>query len=249
MGIYDDISRISVWPVSLGQNNGQGVGLPYIFDVQFVSSHEELFHQVYVNGRLSAVTSYLEQRRVWVHADHADPGTIRVAGVDDGDLWEDFSDDLTAIEQLCGPRVEVQWPRWRVFGPGSFARVFVDGFQVNRRDIPFWPEDVPTWGFGLGAFGSGDFGYDGLDCPGLGTEAFGYGEFGFDADLIGFVSEPMGDGSYEVQVKAYTSTGEAYLDAVTPITVEIFKLPYSASSFEVEDYEAAPKRATLSWTV
>jgi hypothetical protein len=72
----------------------------------------------------------------------------------------------------------------------------------------------------MSMFGVSDFGYDSAASVGFGKGSFGHGQFGLDADVIEWVSEPLGAGVYRFGVKIIDGAGnESDVSETGPVAV------------------------------
>ncbi len=177
--------------------------------------------QVYVNGELAAATERAEQRELLVPAPPSPDwpaADVRLLAVQPRDADEDFSALLG--EQPRGGRVRLRWPRTNNVPPGSTLNVFGNGeagaidfaWPLNERPIPWWPDGVGMWGFGLAPFAEADFGGDCAamsGCPGFAVGGFGIGQFGFDAEWASWLSPPLAGGQHRLAVVVLDELGNA----------------------------------------
>ncbi|MCK5172392.1 MAG: hypothetical protein KAR47_03320, partial [Planctomycetes bacterium] len=211
MGLVSDgISEVRAFGLAAGISaDGGSVDGPLKALVRWRSEHEDKLYQVYVDGRLGGVTADCQQRQMVVslRSSWQRALQIEVCAVEAGEANIDFVDQLSAAGRSGS--VEVSWLRRMSLPIDGWAQVFSNGgdgevdhgLPVSTEDVVLWPAWQDKCGFGLGRFGSGDFGFDGSAAVGFGKGGFGFGEFGFDADVVRWQSCVLGTGAYKFAVR------------------------------------------------
>jgi hypothetical protein len=236
--------RAFVLPVGIG-SDGRYVALSRWVLVQWRSSFEGLFYQVYVAKQFAGVTGTTTQRRLIVPITDCDIAAvpIEVFAVTADDADTDFSDELADDYPGLG-RVQLQILRSQKLPAG--AKMFIYPADLNGQidydhpltdsPIALWPAWQSKAGFGLSRFGRSDFGWDGSASVGLGCGCFGLGEFGFGADSLVWQSPPLSAGIYRfalVLTDALGNTSEPIL--TEPVTFT--PAAKSLSSLSINSYD------------
>jgi hypothetical protein len=190
---------------------------------------QNLFYQVYVNGRFAGATLDSEQRQmvVPVPCSLEAPVRIEVVGVEAQQADTDFSNRLEQPQADSG-RVRIVMLRSQNLPAGATAEIYFDNgtgevdYDNPLTDPPIriWPAWQDKAGFAMSEFGLGDFGYDSAAAAGFGRGSLGYGQFGLDADTIEWISPPLQRGTYRFGVKiADESANQSAAQETDPITV------------------------------
>lgn len=188
------------------------------FAVSWKTEHSDKLHQVYVNGKLAGA-SY-ERGLGWAAA--AKPAgseslvTVEVYAITGDDPWEDHG--YVFAERQYTNRVKITFAREmdlpgtgvvRIFGNGGSGEI--DESQPVAGPLALWRNLRQRGGWGLGAFGETDFGWDGGACPGFGLGALGMGRFGFDADQFAWISPELEKGRHAFKVEVSDETGRKFI--------------------------------------
>lgn len=247
------IDRVRAFALAAGvRAEGGAVNEPFGALVKWRSGHEDKLCQVYVNGQLAGVTTEFKQQSmiVPVRSCWSSAVRIQVYAVEASEANVDFSSELQSQPQAG--RVKISWLRSISLPLEGTAQVYSDEASgeidyenpVNREDIQLWPSWQDKYGFGLGRFGEGDFGYDGAAAVGFGKGAFGEGEFGFDADEINWISGELETGKYRFAVKITDRFGQAG-DAQETDEITVIRPARPAEKLEVDSYDNAEDRLVL----
>jgi len=240
-GIY----RVRAYALSAGVfADGSNINEPLSIVVSWQSEHIDKLYQVYVDGRLGAVTGDFQQREVTVSINSSWNRVVRIEvyAVEPGGADIDHSDEM---ENAYGNRVELSWVRSMELAGGGGVEVFGDGgsgeidLSQSLEIIDIWPVWQDKGGFGLCCFGSSDFGYDGSAAVGFGRGFFGGGEFGFDAEEMEWVSEELAAGEYLVGVRVSDSDGNIGADLCQAGPVLLNPLPEGGIDLEAQSYDQA----------
>ncbi len=225
------------------------MGLDGVWFVRFRSTNTDLYHQLYINGRLSAWTDMPNQRRFYIDQPVTAPAAVRIAAVGGKYRSTDLGDQLPSADR------DPSWVfRPRVVRPatgrtGDVIEVLGDhAAGGDLSDTPLasadaWPVWVPRWQFGEDRFGQGGFGYDGNYASGLGNGAFGAGMFGINADLIALEAVLAEDGLHRIVLRSRGADGQVtdsasmYIDADPP--------PDAAEGLTATNYDQQQKQLTL----
>jgi len=225
-----DKVRATVWPAGY-MKDGTAAALSGMILVRWKSGHGDKLFQVYVNGERAGVTSDPEQREILVQYDHAHTAVIEVVWVTAEDKFRDWGVQLTGCKKADGSHAVVCFSRRGTIPLGSEARLFGNGGsgEINFEEIldrqVVWLEPTEKWGWGLDAFGQGDFGYSGTGAVGWGRGSFGNGEFGFDAELLSFESDELAAGRYRFAVRLADESGNMDEGEILEVEMNIDPLP------------------------
>lgn len=247
----DNIDHVSAIAFPAGQlRDGTMVPLPGLILLKWHSSATDRLFQAYVNGRLAGATVVPEQRMLLVQYDHTHTAAIEIIAVTPNNRDKDYGPKLCGFKETDGCHVVLSWPRRGCLPLGSTAQVYWNG---GSGDIDYgkplatqaiWPDIAEKWGWGLDAFGNGDFGYSGNGAPGWGRGSFGEGEFGFDADMLSFRSEPLGLGKYAFVVRLFDGAGNIDEGGVAPVEIGVDPLPV-APNVTIENYDDTHDKLVL----
>ncbi len=197
--------------------------------VKWRSSLQDLFYQVYVNGRFAGATidSWQRQMVVPIPASLKSPVHIEVVGIGAEQADTDFSGELEQPPADSG-RVRIALLRGQSLPLGATTHIYFDNgtgqidYDNPLTDSPIriWPAWQDKAGFAMAGFGLGDFGYDSAAAIGFGKGSFGNGQFGLDADTIEWISPPLQSGTHKFGVKTADKSGHQSSAVETePITV------------------------------
>ena len=199
--------------------------------------------QVYVDGRLTDVSSSSNQREMWLMLDRSRPRRIELLAIDEADddgAWREYSHLLNQWQpEICG-EATVSLVRDERLPVDSHMLVQVDGNTVDQGML--WPADESRSGFG-GIFGVGDFGYDSATGPGLGVGELGMGLLGLDGTAWRWRRDDLAAGEHEITIMTEDASGQTAASPLVMEDVAIERLPQAASDLQVsEDF-------TLTWSV
>ena len=254
MGLVSSgIDRVRVYALEAGvRADGSSASEPFGALVKWWSEHEDKLHQIYVNGELAGVTTDSRQRGMIVPIRSAWSSAVRIEvfAVEPSEVNVNFGDELTSRQQAG--RIRLSWLRSMALPFEGTMQVYSDGASgeidydkpASKEDIELWPSWQDKFGFGLGQFGEGDFGYDGSAAIGFGQGAFGEGEFGFDADEINWVSGELETGRHKFAVKVTDRFGQVS-DAQETGHLTVIRTATPADRLEVESYDKAEDRLVL----
>lgn len=235
----DGITRVRVSPMAFDLDGGTPAGSPGTYEVTWVSTQAERWHQVYVNGQLAGVTARPEDRRLVVlgPVGSGGPGLVyvEVVAVDAADRQNDFSADLTGFSPTCGPKVLLAWEAGLYLGEDleSFD-VFADqrtgtvdySKPLNDAPIPAVPCEGAPWGFGCGGYGMGGY--------------------GLSAARYEWTVDGLEPGTWRLAVVACDTAGNR-LATAAEVSVSVAPVARPAGNFRVASYGAASRTATLAW--
>ena len=250
-GITDiDKVRATVFPAGY-LKDGTAAALPGVILVRWKSGHTDKLFQVYVNGEWAGVTSHTEQRELSVQYDHTHTAVIEVIWVTADDKFVDWGGRVTGWKKTDGSHAVLSFSRRGTIPLGSEARLYGDrGLgEINFAEVldrqAVWLEPTEKWGWGLDAFGRGDFGYSGTGATGWGKGSFGYGEFGFDADRLSFESEELAAGRYRFAVRLADAAGNLDEGEILEAEVNIDPLPVGPG-LSIESYDDQTETLALN---
>lgn len=193
--------------------------------VSFVSPHESMHHQLYVNGRLDQWTD-LPLQRQFVAVLPPAPVRLAVAAVEELFRQDDFASQLSGLTPpwVYRPRV-AQTP---ALAPDDQVEILDDHASGVLSPVPLdatsaWPVYLTRWAFGQDVFGAGAFGFDGCGAAGMGGGAFGEGMFAFDSPLLELEGLLEEEGSHRLVVRIRGADGQTR-DLSSEI-VEVPELP------------------------
>jgi hypothetical protein len=220
--------------------------------VTWRSSHEDMLHQVYLNGRFAGATLDVDQRQLVVQPPSSFLAALRVevAAVEPHDAHLDLSNELDP--PLATGRIRLVLLQNQALPPGARFNVYCDhgagtidyGAPLNASPIPVWPCPQDKAGFGMAAFGAGDFGYDSPACVGFGRGRFAEGPFGMDAGAIEWISPLLPLGRYRFGVKTLDASGnESPACETSPIAV--VPPPRPAAALSVASFDPQTHQLTL----
>jgi len=196
--------------------------------------------QVYLNGRLAAVTNEPPRRELWLTCDRTRAQRIELLHVDAEDARREQPERLAGWSPAFRGEFNVAIVRDPSLPIDTRVTLEVDG--EPREAAELFPPSEPRPGFG-GLFGVGAFGEDDAAGPGLGAPGseLGLGPLGADGSALRFHLADLAPGEHTAQLLSTDGSG---LDASDPLPLDSFTInamPRSASSFEI-----APD-FTLSW--
>jgi len=254
MGLVSSgIDRVRAYALAQGvRADGRCVDEPLSVFVKWRSEHEDKFCQIYVNGELAGVTTGLGQRGIIVPILSAWSSAVRIEvfAVEPSEAHIDFSSQLPSRQQAG--RIKLSWLRSMALPFEGTAQIFSDGGggqidydePVSKEDIGLWPSWQDKFGFGLGQFGEGDFGYEGSAALGFGIGLFGKGEFGFDADEVNWESDELETGRHKFAVKITDRFGQVSNGEETG-EITVIRTATPAEGLEVDSYDKAEDRLML----
>jgi hypothetical protein len=248
-GIY----RVSAFGLAAGvRAGGSAIDEPLSVLVKWRSGYEDKLYQIYVNGELASVTTDLGQRGMImpVLSSWSSAVRIEVFAVEPSEAHIDFSSQLPSRQQAG--RIRLSWLRSMVLPFEGIAQVYSDGRSgeidyespVSKEDIQLWPSWQDKFGFGLGQFGEGDFGYEGSAAVGFGMGLFGEGEFGFDADKVIWESDELETGRHKFAVKVTDRFGQVS-DGEETGEITVIRSARPAEGLKVDFYDKAEDRLAL----
>jgi hypothetical protein len=213
--------------------------------VKWRSSLQDLFYQVYVNGRYAGSTLDDQQRQMIVSIPTSleTPVRIEVFAVEPEQAYNDLGSELGRLPVDSG-RVRMILLRSQSLPVGALAEIYFDNgtgqidYDNPLTDSPIriWPAWQDKAGFAMSGFGLGDFGYDSAAAIGFGKGSFGHGQFGLDADIIEWISPQLQNGTYRFGVKITDESGrQSSTSESEPITVTLAARPagkLNISSFD-----------------
>jgi len=209
-----NIKRVWAQVLPMGLlRGGDVVALPGLVLVGWEGGETENYFQVYVDGRWAGVTELPQQRMLLVEWEHDHPSKLEVVWVTPKDRYTDFGRELSGIADTDGVHAVLLVPRvsdlpvasqLELYGNGGSGEIDYSEAIVTQ---PVWANPLDKWGFGLEAFGEGDFGYSGTGAVGWGLGSFGVGEFGFDADELMLTTGALSAGEYQFAVRLVDEFG------------------------------------------
>lgn len=188
--------------------------------------------QVYVDGRLHAVTADAATRQMWLTLRRDRACVIELVAVDAAVAWADHRDHLAATANWRS-RAELRLVRDETLPADTRVRVSVDGRRRVERAL--WSAGDPRGGFG-GAFGIGSFGRAYVGFAGAGLGAFGHGPFAVDSHPWRWRSASVGPGPHTIEAQAIDAAGRVVAE-LTEGAVPAFeadRLPPGAENLRLE---------------
>ena len=233
--------RAMAFPVGTA-GNGIMLAVPGLILISWSSGMTDKLFQVYVDGQLSGVTSDPGQRKLLVQYEHNHTAAIEVVAVEPADKDVDYAGQLEGFTVVDGSHAIISWPKRGVLPLESQACVYGNaGSGAIDYSQPLvtekvWAGQWEKWGWGLDAFGRGDFGYSGTAAVGWGRGSLGQGEFGFDAELQSFQSEALSAGTYSFAVRHSDGLGNYIAQNDTICEVSVDPLP-AAPVLAIDGYD------------
>lgn len=234
--------------------DGRAVAAPRAALVKWRSVLNDVFYQVYVNGKYAGTTLDTEQRQMVVPLpicmDY--PVRIEVFAVEAQYADVDFSSELDVPPGYSG-RVRISMLRSHDLPPGATAQIYFDNgtgqidYENPLTDSPvhLWPAWQDKAGFGMSRFGLSDFGYDSAAAVGFGKGSFGQGRFGLDADTIEWTSRPLEAGIYMFAVVVIDEKGnQSSVCETAPVTVTPATKP--AGGLEIYSFDKQTNELILN---
>jgi hypothetical protein len=238
--VTDGITNVRIRPLVIDLDGGVPAGSPGAYEITWVSTQAERWHQVYVNGQLAGVTAAPQDRRLVVFGPEGREGGssliyVEVVAVDAADRRNDLSAELTGFSPACGLKVLLTWQAGLYLGEDleSFD-VFADGRTgvvdysqpLNEAPIPAVVAGVPPWGFGCGGFGVG-----------------GYGQ---SAACYEWAVNDLDPGTWRLAVVARDAAGNR-LATAAEVVADVAPVPRPPPNFRLASYDAGSRTATLAW--
>ncbi|MEA3368480.1 MAG: hypothetical protein U9R68_10250 [Planctomycetota bacterium] len=236
----DGITHVRVRPLALDLAPDGTVAGPGAVEVTWHSTHEDRWHQVYVNGRLAGVSTLPADRRLAVTVPAGRSGRhemllVEVAAVEAPDRWTDFADTLTGFGPGAGAEVRLTWQAglyldpnlevFDVFGDGATGTVDYDS-PLNELPVPARPGGRTPWGYGTGGYGIGAYGQAAA-------------EYAWTTDLVV-------PGTHRFAVVAADAAGNR-LATAAEVQIAVCPLPRPPEDFRVTLYDPNTRVATLAW--
>jgi hypothetical protein len=200
--------------------------------VKWRSSWLDKMHQIYVNGRLAAVTIDCEQRKITAPVPSSEQTAVRIEvfATETENAHIDQGYDLTFPSTQQG-RIQIDFAKTHNLPRCATVDYYYDNGSgnidydnpFNILPIPIWPGQQDNTGFGLSSFGNSDFGFDGSASVGFGKGDFGFGQFGFDACLMNWQSSQLTAGKYKFGIKVTDSFGN--IDSASAETEQLTIIP------------------------
>jgi hypothetical protein len=255
MGLVSSgIDRVRAYALAAGvRADGSSASEPFGVLVKWRSEYEDKLYQVYVNGELSGITTDFRQRGMIVPILSAWSSAVRIEvfAVEPSEAHIDFSSQLPSRQQAG--RIRLGWLRSMALPFEGTAQIFSDGGggqidydePASREDIQLWPSWQDKFGFGLGQFGEGDFGYEGSAAVGFGMGLFGEGEFGFDADQVSWASGELETGRHKFAVKVKDRFGQVSNPEETG-EITVIRTATPAKGLEVDSYDKVEDELVLN---
>ena len=234
--------------------DGVGPKAPRIALVNWRSTWNDKFHQIYVNGQYAGTTQDNQQRQMVVPVPTSleSPIQIDVFAIDAENVGTDFSGELTQSTTNSG-RVRFILSRSQKLPMNATVDIYFDNgtgeidydHRLNDSSIRIWPTWQDKAGFATSEFGLGDFGYDAAAAVGFAKGSFGYGQFGLDADTITWTSPVLPSGIHLFGTKVREASGHQSTPSETgPITVS--PAPRPAEKLRISTFEKQTNHLVLN---
>ncbi len=220
--------RVVVLPDGIGAD-GPAAALSRTALLTWQSSLAGVLFQTYVNGRRAGATVHPRQRQMVIQTPASFEAAVHVevVAVDPAEAHIDLGPELTAASP-DRQRVTLTLLRSQHLSAGATINIYSDAGSgvidydapLNASPIPVWPCRQDKAGFGMAAFGTGDFGLDSAAGVGFGKGCYGWGEFGMDADALEWVSPVLAAGTYRFGVVVIDDHGNVSPPSETlPVTI------------------------------
>ena len=245
--ISEGISRVRAFALPAGVNcDGLANQLTGAAIIKWHSTHGNVLHQVYVNGRFAGVTVEPAQQQLIVPIPLSQKTAVRIEvfAVEPRFSDVDFSSEL-GVEQTQAGRVEIEFARTDNLPLNGSVDYYSDGDRLNNRSIKIWPESADKGGFGLSCFGMSDFGFDGSAAIGFGKGSFGSGWFGFDSDMLCWQSEQLQAGNYKFGIKVTDSAGNVTQEPVRTEMMTVIPPARPAERLTAESFDKQSGKLVL----
>ncbi len=228
--VSEGIEKVTAIELPVGiRQDGSSVAAPRVALVSWRSSHSDMLHQVYVNGRFAGATIDAEQRQMIVQIPSSFESAVRIEvfAVAAEQAHTDLSSEIVQPSTDSG-RVKITLLRSQNLPLGATANVFYDAGSgqidydqpLNNYPIQIWPSWMDKAGFAMAHFGASDFGWDSAAAVGFARGSFGHGQFGLDADTLVWITQPLPAGAYKFGVKVLDEAGnESAVSEAGPVTV------------------------------
>ncbi|MEA3368107.1 MAG: hypothetical protein U9R68_08345 [Planctomycetota bacterium] len=236
----DGITHVRVRPLALDLAPDGTVAGPGAIEVTWVSTHADLWHQVYVNGRLTGVTATPSDCRLVVTVPSGRSGRhemllVEVAAVEAADRWTDFAGSLTGFGSGAGAEVRLMWQAGLYLDPNlELFDVFGNGAagpidyctSLNESPIPAHPDGRTPWSFGTGGYG--------------------VGAYGQAAAVYEWTTDLLVPGTHCLAVAAIDIAGNR-LATAAEVEIGVSPLPRPPENVRVTGYDPNTQVATLAW--
>ncbi|MFO8014797.1 MAG: hypothetical protein R6X20_15995 [Phycisphaerae bacterium] len=236
----DGITHVRVRPLALDLAPDGAQAGPGAIEVTWQSTHEDRWHQVYVNGRLAGVTALPADRRLVVTVPAGRRGRhemlrVEVAAVEAADRRTDFADALTGFGAGAGAEVRLAWQAGLYLDPNLEAfDVFGDGATgtidyetpLNESPIPARPGGRTPWGYGTGGYGVGAWGRAAAEYE--------------------WTADPAVPATHRFAVVASDAAGNR-LATAAEVEILVAPLPRPPQDVRLAAYDPNAQVATLAW--
>ena len=250
--IREGIDCVRVFELPAGVwADGRVVSGTRICLVRWRSTWADKVHQVYAGGRLAAATVDSQQRQIVVQTPSCNERAVRVEvfAVEQDEADFNFSDELEGGEGDSG-RAKISLLRSQRLPAEARFKVYYDNgtgeidYTNPIGEGRVWTCRQDKAGFGLAAFGEGDFGYDWAGGIGFGMGSFGLGEFGVNADTIEWLSPALEAGVYRFAIKVIDEKGNI---SAASETGEVVVIPAArpASAMRISSFDDQTSQLTL----
>ncbi len=254
--VSEGINTVGAFPLPAGiRADGNGVATPKLALVKWRSSHSDMLHQLYVNGRYAGTTIDNQQREMLVPIPTSFESAVQIEvfAVLPQQGHVDFSEQVTSPAN--SGRVRIVLLRSQNLPAGATANIYYDSGTgqidyenpLNDSPIQIWPSWMDKAGFGMAAFGIGDFGWEGAAAVGFGKGSFGNGQFGMDADTIEWISRPLPLGTYKFGVKVTDQYGNESSPSETG-SVTVIPAPRPAELLSITSFDKEKNQLVLEIT-
>ncbi|MFC1780942.1 hypothetical protein ACFLZ8_01580 [Planctomycetota bacterium] len=252
--ISNGINSVRVYALPVGIcSDGRAVQSPWWAMVQWCSDLNEVFFQVYVNGRYAGTTYYSKQRQMVVPIQNCFSRAVRIevfavkpeyADVDmSGELLNPWADS---------GRVKIKLLRRQDLPAGAKINIYFDSGtgeidyenSLTNPPIMLWPAWQDKAGFGMSRFGFSDFGFDSAAAAGFGKGSFGYGCFGSDADAIEWISPQLETGTYQFGLIITDEKGNQSSVCETD-SITVTPAPETIGSLEITSFDKGSNELIL----
>ena len=218
--------------------------------VRAITTHTDKVIQCYLSGRLIGWQRPSGGAVAFVVPEAGPEDVFLLLAVEEALADENFWSEAFPQAAARGNRLHVRIPQRMAFGADDVLKIYRGDAGDVEADRLVLEQDIyaagrRACGWGLGACGSGGYGWDGAEAAGWGYGC-GLGEYGFDCRMLGWTSEALPPGEYPLKVLVTDACGNESTAFETTVTLDTYARP--ASGLSVSSYDKATDALALTWT-